>query len=135
MHMFVDESERRGYRLVATTVELFALHSTRSMMRGLLLPSERRVHFKSEKDSRRKLIVSHLVRAGCRVQIYIQPGSGEQVRGNLLEHMVRDAIENGVTRLVLDSRDPSGQRTRSRGDREPHEGTRSRARLRAHAVF
>jgi hypothetical protein len=25
MHMFVDESERRGYRLIATTVELSAL--------------------------------------------------------------------------------------------------------------
>lgn len=105
MHMFVDESERRGYRLVATTVELSALHSTRSLMRGLLLPSERRVHFKSEKDSRRKFIISQLVRAEFRVRIYLQPGRGEHIRGNLLELLVREAIENGVTRLVLDSRD------------------------------
>jgi hypothetical protein len=105
MHMFVDESERRGYRLVATTVELSALHSTRTMMGGLLLPGERRVHFKSEKDSRRKFIVSELVRAGFHVHVYTQPGRGEHVRGNVLERLVREAIENRVTRLVLDSRD------------------------------
>ena len=105
MHMFVDESERRGYRLVATTVDLSVLHSTRRLMLSLLLPGERRVHFKSEKDSRRKFIVSELVRAGFRVKIYTRRGRGEQVRGSLLEHMVREAIENGVTRLVLDSRD------------------------------
>ncbi|MBP2334247.1 hypothetical protein JOF41_000425 [Saccharothrix coeruleofusca] len=105
MHMFVDESERNGYRLVGTLLEPFALHSTRTLMRGLLLPGERRVHFKSEKDSRRKVVVSQLVRAGFRVRLYTRPGRGEAVRAEVLEHLVTDAIALGVTRLVLDSRD------------------------------
>lgn len=107
MHMFVDESERGGYLLAATVLEPSALHSTRTMMRELLLPGSRRVHFKTEKDSRRKLIASRLVHRGLTVHLYTGRGPSEKVRAALLERLAVDAIDAGVTRLVLDSRDPA----------------------------
>ncbi|GLZ34004.1 hypothetical protein Lesp02_61920 [Lentzea sp. NBRC 105346] len=106
--MFVDETERGGYLLAATVVAPSALHSTRSTMRGLLLPGERRVHFKSEKDSRRKYIVSRLVEKSFEVIALAVPARGEAARAGLLERLAEEAINRGVTRLVLDSRDPAG---------------------------
>lgn len=106
--MFVDESERGGYLLAATLLEPAALHPTRTVLRDLLLPGCRRVHFKTEKDSRRRFIASSLVRAGHAVHLYTARGPSEKVRAVLLERLVSDAIDFGVTRLVLDSRDPAG---------------------------
>ncbi|SEQ61116.1 hypothetical protein SAMN05216188_10421 [Lentzea xinjiangensis] len=103
--MFVDETERGGHLLAATLVAPAALHSTRSLMRGLLLPGERRVHFKSEKDSRRKYIVSRIVERGLEVIVLSSSEKGDRARAVLLERLVVEAIERGVSRLVLDSRD------------------------------
>ncbi|GGM81884.1 hypothetical protein GCM10012275_60600 [Longimycelium tulufanense] len=108
MHVFVDESERRGYLLVAAVVAPPELHGTRTLLRGLLLPGERRVHFKSERDSRRRLILARLVEAGVRTRLYAAGGAGEPVRAVLLRHLVTDAIALGAQRLVIDARDPAG---------------------------
>lgn len=105
MHMFVDETERGGHLLAATLVAPASLHSTRSLMRSLLLPGERRVHFKSEKDTRRKFIVSRLVERSFDVVVLCKKEEGEAARGALLERLIEEAINRGVTRLVLDSRD------------------------------
>lgn len=110
MHMFVDESKRGGYLLAATLIAPNALHSARVMMRELLFPGCRRVHFKTEQDSRRRLIVSRMVHSGHQVHIYSGRGHSEQVRTLLLERLTSDAIDAGVTRLVLDSRDNIGNK-------------------------
>ncbi len=104
--MFVDESERGGYLMAAVLVSPSALHSTRSMMRGLLVPGSRRVHFKTEKPCRRKLIADKLASCDFVTNIYTGRGQSERVRSQLLALLVDDAIGAGVTRLVLDSRDP-----------------------------
>lgn len=104
--MFVDESERGGYLMAAVLISPNALHSTRSMMYGLLLPGSRRVHFKTEKPTRRKLIADRLACRDFVVNIYTGRGNSEHVRSKLLPLLVEDAIGIGVTRLVLDSRDP-----------------------------
>lgn len=104
--MFVDESERGGYLMAAVLVSPNALHSTRSMMRGLLLPGSRRVHFKTEKPVRRKLIADRLAYCNFTANIYTGRGPSERVRSHLLTLLLEDAIGAGVTRLVLDSRDP-----------------------------
>ncbi|MEV6718683.1 hypothetical protein AB0M48_42335 [Lentzea sp. NPDC051208] len=106
MHMFVDESERSGYLMAAVLIAPNALHSTRSLMRGLLLPGCRRVHFKTEKPARRKLIADKLACCDLVVNIYVARGKSEKVRSKLLPLLVDDAVGASVTRLVLDSRDP-----------------------------
>ncbi|MEU0883308.1 hypothetical protein ABZ345_32270 [Lentzea sp. NPDC005914] len=108
MHMFVDETERGGHLLAATLVAPAALHSTRSLMRSLLLPGERRVHFKSEKDSRRKFIVSRIVERTFEVVVLSSSEKGDSARAVLLERLVTEAVDRGVSRLVLDSRDHAG---------------------------
>jgi hypothetical protein len=105
MHMFVDESERGGYLMAAVLIAPHALHTTRSMMRSLLLPGCRRVHFKTEKPARRKLIADRLACCDFAVNIYVGRGKSERVRSKLLPLLIEDAIAAGVTRLVLDSRD------------------------------
>ncbi|MEV6241183.1 hypothetical protein [Lentzea sp. NPDC051838] len=105
MHMFVDESERGGYLMAAVLLSPSSLHSTRSMMRGLLLPGSRRVHFKTEKPSSRKLIADRLACCEFSVNIYTARGHSERVRSTPLPLLVEDAIGVGVTRLVLDFRD------------------------------
>ncbi|WP_285645318.1 hypothetical protein [Lentzea sp. NBRC 102530] len=106
MHMFVDESERSGYLMAAVLITPSTLHSTRSMMRGLLLPGSRRVHFKTEKPARRRLIADKLACCDLLVNFYVGRGKSERVRSKLLPLLVEDAIGLGVTRLVFDSRDP-----------------------------
>jgi hypothetical protein len=105
MHMFVDESERGSYLLAATLVAPHSLHRARSLMRGLLPSGCRRLHFKTEKDSSRRSIISTLTCSGHEAHIYQGRGPSELVRTTLLERLMADAIDNGVTRLVLDSRD------------------------------
>ncbi|MGI5502032.1 hypothetical protein [Lentzea sp. CA-135723] len=92
--------------MAAVLISPGALHSTRSMMRALLLPGSRRVHFKTEKPVRRKLIADRLACCDLVVNIYAGRGKSERVRATLLPLLVEDAIGQGVTRLVLDSRDP-----------------------------
>ncbi|SMC92527.1 hypothetical protein SAMN05661093_02853 [Kibdelosporangium aridum] len=118
--MFVDESERGCYLLAAAVVPVPQLQKTRSLLRGLCLAGERRLHFKSENDSRRRLIIARMVAAEFRVRVYFGKGPSEAVRGTLLDHVVADAIELGVQRLVLDSRDQAGnKRDRSRLAKTP----------------
>ncbi|MCS7476325.1 hypothetical protein ACFFQW_04735 [Umezawaea endophytica] len=105
MHMFVDESERGSYLLAATLLPPHSLHLTRTAMREMLPAGCRRLHFKTERDSSRRLIASKLVRSGHPAYVYQGRGPSELVRAILLERLVTDAIDNGVTRLVLDSRD------------------------------
>ncbi|MFD9706012.1 hypothetical protein [Lentzea sp. NPDC059081] len=106
MHMFVDESERGGYLMAAVLVTPNALHSTRALMRSLLLPGSRRVHFKTEKPTRRRLVADRLACCDFAAHIYTGRGKSERVRSKLLPLLVEDAIGLGVSRLVLDSRDP-----------------------------
>ncbi|MET8762350.1 hypothetical protein [Lentzea sp. NPDC004782] len=91
--------------MAAVLISPNGLHSTRSMMRGLLLPGSRRVHFKTEKPARRELIADRLACCDFVVNIYTARGLSERARANLLPLLVEDAIGAGVTRLVLGSRD------------------------------
>ena len=94
MHLFVDESERNKYLLAATILRPSELRQTRAMLRGLLLPGERRLHFQTEGNSgRRRLILSRLVEARLRARVYVGGGHSERVCADLLEQVVADSIE------------------------------------------
>ena len=60
-HVYVDESKRGGYLLVASMHPPGELAEARSLMRGLVLKGQRRVHMTKESDPRRKVIVATLV--------------------------------------------------------------------------
>ena len=69
-HVYVDESKRGGYLLVASMHPPGELAEARSLMRGLVLKGQRRVHMTKESDPRRKVIVATLVGAGIRANVY-----------------------------------------------------------------
>ena len=55
-YVYVDESKRTGYVLAATTVPDF--EAARRVIRGLILPGQRRLHMHNEQVRRRRTIVS-----------------------------------------------------------------------------
>jgi hypothetical protein len=69
-HVYVDESKRGGYLLAASMHPTEELAEARSLMRGLVLKGQRRVHMTKESDPRRKVIVATLVKAGIRANVY-----------------------------------------------------------------
>ncbi len=87
-HVFLDEIKRQGYvAAAAVVVPPGDLAPLRSVVRGLVLPGQRRVHMKDERDSRRREIAAALVDAG--VEVVISDA----------------AAEAGETRLVLEQDD------------------------------
>ncbi|NUT98968.1 MAG: hypothetical protein HOY78_43895 [Saccharothrix sp.] len=105
-HVFVDESRRSVYLLVAAFVETGRLAAVRALMRRLRVAGERRLHFKSESDAVRKDVIGHLVEARLRTRVYLGRGASEAVRQACLARLVGDAVERGAVRLVLDTRGP-----------------------------
>jgi hypothetical protein len=103
VHLFVDESRRGStYLLAAGAVQPGRLGSARVMLRGLCLSGQRRVHFKDEGPSRRREIISRLEALGAVTTVYTSQASGETARQRCLERLVRDLLDIGATRLVLD---------------------------------
>jgi hypothetical protein len=106
-HVFVDESRRGSlYLLAAALARSTELGPTRSLMRGLRVPGERRLHFKSERDTIKKDIAGALVSGQVRTRVYCGRGEPGAARQRLLEALVADLMALDVRRMVFDSRGP-----------------------------
>jgi hypothetical protein len=106
IHAFVDESVRSKYILCAATVPAASLDDVRRLARDLCLPGQRRWHFNSESDRRRRLILDTLVRRrDIRVLLYEGRGRRPRVRAECLISLVTDLIDQGASRLVIESQD------------------------------
>ncbi len=108
-HVFLDETKRHGYVVAAVAVPPGDLAPLRSVVRGLVLPGQRRVHMKDEREFRRREIAAALVDAGVEVVIYDagrRHPTQRQVREECLRAVVTDAAaEAGEIRLVLEQDD------------------------------
>jgi hypothetical protein len=105
LHVFVDESRRGSmYLLAAAMLQPAYLSRTRSLMRGLRVPGERKLHFKSERDTIKKDIAAAIVAAGIPVRIYVGHGQADAVRERGLQVAVYDLVAVGLQRLVMDAR-------------------------------
>jgi hypothetical protein len=110
VHAFVDESRRYDtYYLAAAIVEPRHL--------PLLLPGQRELHFKKETPARRREILSALCGFGVEVRIYSADcrRGEERARQECLVRLIRDLLDVGAPRLVLDGRE----------GRDVHEGRAS----------
>ncbi|MFD2422048.1 hypothetical protein [Amycolatopsis pigmentata] len=109
VHAFIDESTRNGsYLLCVTIVEPSRLTSARKELVGLLLPGAREIHFKKEKQPRRRSLADRIAGLGIPAHVYTAPctpRTEEMTRQRCLERAVRDLLEVGAHRLVFDSRD------------------------------
>lgn len=107
-HIFVDETKRRGYLLVASAVAPGDLDTTRRMLRGLVLPGQRRLHMKDESNSRKRSIATALVVSGVTATIYDagRRHQGERERrAACLTALVVDAAARDDAMLVLEQDD------------------------------
>jgi hypothetical protein len=109
VHAFIDESTRNsGYLLCVTIVEPSRLTLARKELIGLLLPGAREIHFKKEKQPRRRRLADRIAGLGLPAHVYTTPctpKTEEKARQRCLERAVHDLLEAGAHRLVFDSRD------------------------------
>ncbi|WP_440711739.1 hypothetical protein [Herbiconiux sp. YIM B11900] len=109
--LYVDESKSSGYTLVAAVVAPSESTAMKRAMRGLVLPGQRRLHFSSESDSRRKAILSTLTELEVRAHIIESSAKRESDgREECLIGLVGQAKKHSHSKLVLE-RDESIERS------------------------
>lgn len=101
--LFVDESKSKGYTMVAAVVVPGDQKMLRQQVRTLLLPGQRRLHFTTESDPRRREILSTLERLGIRAHVvhsdFKREASGREA---CLQDLVAFAAREGHKRIVLE---------------------------------
>ena len=107
MDVYVDESKSRGYLVVAACLYGDHLRATRKEVRNLILPGQRSLHMKDERDSRKREIadmISGLGNLGMRVVVYDAGRSDTERdrRARCLEALVEHALEYEQARIVFD---------------------------------
>lgn len=108
-HVFVDETKRRGYLLVASAVVTGDLAPTRRMLRGLVLPGQRRLHMKDESDSPGSWSIATAI-AVSSVQTTIYDAgrrhrTERERRAECLRSLVVDLAGEDIAMLVLEQDD------------------------------
>ncbi len=107
-HVFVDETKHRDYLLVAAQLQPGTLDATRSTLRALVLPGQRRLHMNDERDPRRRAIAAVVVAAGVHATVY---DAGRRYRTErdrraaCLQALVDDVARRRDTTLVLEQDD------------------------------
>ena len=104
-NVFVDESKRADYLLVAAVVVPSETATVQKAVRGLMLPGQRRLHMVKEKPSRARTILSTFGELGLSVTLY-QAGrtyrTENQRREACLRRLVQDVSAADHSRLLLE---------------------------------
>lgn len=107
VHAFADES-RRGcrYTVVAAIAMPRNLRHLRRDLRGLLLPGQRELHFKKEKEPRQRQLAAAICRLPVEVHVYQRSceRSDEPARQACIQRLTQDLLDRGAHRLAIDSR-------------------------------
>ena len=103
-HAFVDETKVNGLLLVAAVVAPRDLAPARTMMRGLCLPGQARLHFTKERPRRRGEIAAAICRTGAGLHIYDASAitDPKKAREACLRQLVADLAAAGAQRLVIE---------------------------------
>lgn len=102
-HVFIDESKSKNYYIAAAAALPTEAPEIDRALRRLTRPGQRRIHFKAERDSSRRLILSKLEAHEIRVHVYIAEGmSDKEARPLLLNTLVKDLVESGASRLMIE---------------------------------
>lgn len=103
-HVYVDETKKSGYLLVASVHMPSDATALRDAVRRLLLPGQRYLHMKDEKDGRKRTIATTFVDAGARATVY-RAGShhpNERERRAACLHALVDDHAVAGAHIVLD---------------------------------
>jgi hypothetical protein len=108
--VYVDESKARGYYVVATATTVGDVQASERALRDLLKPGQRRIHFKSESDSRRRQILSRMCALEVRVLVWaVKQRPDKEARPLSLDALAEAAVRAGVAQLIIE-RDESLER-------------------------
>lgn len=121
VHAFIDESHRGQLYIVAVTIAKPGdLAMLRRALRGMLLPGAREIHFRKEKDERRRSVASRIAQLPVEVTVYSCAcgRADEPARQACLARITEDLIALGAQRMVIDSRSTRDGNDRDSGDRE-----------------
>jgi len=107
IHAFVDETKVRGLTVVTAIFEPRDLAHARSVMNSLRMKGQERLHFKSERDSRRRQIMTAICELPVVVDIYdTWPATTtREARPAVLHRLIADLASNGAHRMVLEQDD------------------------------
>ncbi|MCC2336489.1 hypothetical protein [Cellulomonas wangsupingiae] len=104
--MFIDESMRSGYLLVAAVVLPEDVAATRRGIKELVGRGQRRLHMVKESEPRKRLILQRLNDLNVSATLY-EAGPDHKTniarRHACLERLVIDVVETGGARLCLET--------------------------------
>lgn len=114
LHAFLDESTRRHtYIICVATLLPGDLVVARQVLRSLRVRGQRRIHFSTESDQRRRGLLREMSRLAASAVIYVAKDRNEvAARTAILTACVVQLREAGVSRLVLEARDGQDHRDR-----------------------
>jgi hypothetical protein len=104
-HVFVDETKYRGYLLAAAVIVPADLDTVRKVIRGLVLPGQRRLHMKDESAPRKRSIASAIVASGVQATIYdagLRHPTERERRAACLQALVADLAGRRSATLVIE---------------------------------
>jgi hypothetical protein len=114
-HLFLDETKQRGYAFVVVSLSVGEMKTARRAIRELVLPGQRRLHMKDERDARKRLIASTVVDLGVRA-VVVDAGrrynTDVERRERCLEAVVKCASRSRPATLTLELDETSMQRDR-----------------------
>jgi hypothetical protein len=70
LHVFVDETKARDYIMVAAVVLAGDLRAIRRELNDLLLPGQRRLHMKAERDARKRALADTIASLPLNSTVY-----------------------------------------------------------------
>lgn len=101
--VFVDESKSRAYILAATATQPRNSTQSEKQLRALLLPGQSRFHFKKERDSRRRALLSQFARLELRVVVYVARDVHAKVgRDRCIDSVIDDMIAATAERIYFE---------------------------------
>lgn len=107
MQAFTDESKRNGKFMAAVAlIDPTELTKHRVALRALLLNGQSRLHFTSESDQRRRMILSTIAGMDVEIRVYdarhLHPRTA---RAATFDRIVADLGKAGVTWLIIEQDD------------------------------
>lgn len=101
--LFVDETKRSGFVMVAAAISSHKVALCRKDLRALLRPRQRRIHFKSEGSSTRNSVIDVLHRHGV-VGYPVAPKEPSEIlaRAAALREVISIGMRVGANRIVIE---------------------------------
>ena len=102
--LFLDESKVKDYIVVTTASSSGTLKQSEQKLRSLLKSGQRRLHFKSERDSRRREILARIVELNVRATVWVVSELPNKAARDLcLTAICQEAVHSGVDQITIES--------------------------------